>query len=87
MALHHTCYSSEKEANKLHSGKLINQDPGWWDEGQLYNKYLYDIIVITLNLSPLSLVCNNNDITIVLVIYNYNLSIIHYTVLHDKSTL
>ena len=85
MVLHNTCYSGGKEANKLHSGKLINQDPGWWDGDQLYNKYSCDIIVITLNLGP-SVSCNNNDITFVLVIYNYNLSIIHYAVLHDKST-
>ena len=26
MVLHHECYSSEKEANKRHSGRLIYQD-------------------------------------------------------------
>ena len=26
MVLHHECYSIEKEANKCHSGRLINQD-------------------------------------------------------------
>ena len=26
MVLHHECYSIEKEANKHHSGRLINQD-------------------------------------------------------------
>ena len=36
MVLHHRCYSSEKEVNKRHSGRLINRDQSGRIEASCY---------------------------------------------------
>ena len=63
-------YSIEKEANKCHSGRLINQDQnGRIEASYIMHKHSYDISVIYTRPPAAPLVsCNNTDITLVVVI-------------------
>ena len=53
----------EKEANKHHSGRLINQD----QSGRIEASYITSTHMISV-LFTLDLRCNNTDITLVVVI-------------------
>ena len=46
MVLHYECYSIEKEADKGHSGRLINQD----QSGRIEASYITSTHMITLDL-------------------------------------
>ena len=50
MVLHHECYSSEKEANKHHSGRLINQDQGGRIEAITSTRVISILVLFTLDL-------------------------------------
>ena len=52
MVLHHECYSSEKEANKLHSGRLIKEaqhSSVWLHQLTLHG---FEQISIIMSLAP-----------------------------------
>ena len=66
MVLHLECFNIEKEANKHHSGRLINQDQG----GRIGASYITSTRMIsdTRPQAAPSVSCNNTDITLVVVI-------------------
>ena len=63
MVLHHEYYSIEKEANKRHSGRLINQD----QSGRIEASYITSTRMISVLFTLTSVSCNNTDITLVVV--------------------
>ena len=50
MVLHHECYSIEKEANKRHSGRLINQDQSGRIEASYITSTRMISVLFTLDL-------------------------------------
>ena len=56
MVLHHECYSIEKEANKRHSGRLINQDQSGRIEA---TRMISVLFTLDLGLRPRSRVITN----------------------------
>ena len=66
MVLHHECYSM-KEANKRHSGRLIDQDQSGRIEAYAIASTCMILLLHLTSGCALSL-CNNTDITLTLVI-------------------
>ena len=56
MVLHHECHSIEKEANKHHSSRLINQDQSGRIEASYITSTRMISVLFTLDLAALGLV-------------------------------